>query len=489
MINEIDVTSLDKFAKLKDGTVWEDYRGNSVGLLREFGVNIIGATAPIQWESRFRDDVNGFIEKGGKTIKEFMLYQHLRMVLNLDYLPMMSSANGNPLSLEAALIQLSNNPQKIEYLMKNNGFVYNTGVYKDAAMVINLIRGSLGSSDDFDRVNTTLKGTYGYDVSKMFAVVSSTSTEIAITLKDILRQMEKSTEPALPYKVAGLTDIGNVRDTNQDSYYNRSIVLRGSIQPEIGINLGGVFIVADGMGGMEEGKVASRIVIDEFHKTASSMMENAFSGINVSNPSKEEEQYIIQVLSSIAKVATSSANYEVYRNAQMNGKKMGSTIVAALRVGNIVVIPNVGDSRAYLSSSDTMEQISVDHSYTQMKLEAGAIKPANTIELHHDDDSNILLRSMGNSAQVEPDITVFKLKPGDRFLLCTDGLWNNFPHIDEAKSIKDAAMRVIDDLAYSIQGYIRKNDIKQGLKDMVKFVKEKGLHKAADNITGVIVEY
>jgi len=200
------------------------------------------------------------------------------------------------------------------------------------------------------------------------------------------------------FEVGKATHPGHRRDHNEDSL--------GFFVPEDPNQLAGrgaIYIVADGMGGHEAGAVASdrawRKVIDEYYYGDPSL------GI------RESLERAITI-----------ANEEIYRLATQNPtwSGMGSTIVAAvLRGENELYVANVGDSRAYLVHGDEIRQITKDHSWVQQQVDAGIVSPEEA-KVHP--RRSAITRCLGRRPDVEVDIFDEEFHPGDKLVLCSDGL-------------------------------------------------------------------
>jgi protein phosphatase len=190
----------------------------------------------------------------------------------------------------------------------------------------------------------------------------------------------------------GATDIGRVREVNEDSLL---------IEPP-------VFVVADGMGGHAGGDVASRIVIEEFARLA-------VDGYDV-------EDAAPAVAGAIARSQQRIAEHDATR-PWVAGRLPGSgtTVVAALLVtvedSPFWLLANVGDSRAYRLADDGLVQVTVDHSLVQEMVDSGRITAAQA-ELHP--DRHVLTRALGGGAPVDADY--FRLPAAERLLLCSDGV-------------------------------------------------------------------
>ena len=189
------------------------------------------------------------------------------------------------------------------------------------------------------------------------------------------------------------TDIGRVRSMNQDAYYY-------SVDP-VG-NLPNLFIVADGMGGHKAGDYASRTSISSFVKFARNAKETT--------PSRIIDQGIMAVNQAIYSKSLEDSRYE----------GMGTTIVVAYIVGNQLFAANVGDSRLYLIGEEA-SQVTEDHSYVAEMVRAGEMTKE---QARNHPRKNIITRAIGVSEDVNADYFEVDLQPGDKILLCSDGLTN-----------------------------------------------------------------
>ena len=181
-------------------------------------------------------------------------------------------------------------------------------------------------------------------------------------------------------QVGVATDIGRVREGNEDSYL---------IEPPL-------YAVADGMGGHRGGEVASQLALET--------IEDLFR--------KDEGSLVEQVR---------SANHAVYVQSQEDTavSGMGTTLTAALVEGSELQLAHVGDSRAYLLRAGSLRQLTADHTLVARMVKTGEITEAEA-EVHP--HRNVLTRSLGTEADVQVDQDVVGLLDGDRLLLCSDGL-------------------------------------------------------------------
>ena len=213
-------------------------------------------------------------------------------------------------------------------------------------------------------------------------------------------------------KLLGATGshVGNVREANQDRVFFRGMVAA----------------LADGMGGHQGGERAAELAIGEFENAANQLSEG---------------DLIELVL---------SANREVHGHASDNGLPgMGTTLVAlTLHYDNTITVANVGDSRAYWLRGDYMGQITEDHSFVEDLVRQGRLSPADAAT---HPQRNILTRAVGIGAEVEVDrFPIQEPAVGDRFLLCSDGLFNELTEEEiveilvESSDVSSAAARLIE---------------------------------------------
>jgi len=187
-------------------------------------------------------------------------------------------------------------------------------------------------------------------------------------------------------KLLGATasDVGNVREANQDRVFFRGLVAA----------------LADGMGGHQGGERAAELAIGEFEGASQDLSEHD----------------LVEVVL--------RANRQVHGHAADNGLPgMGTTLVAmTLHEDETITVANVGDSRAYWLRGDYMGQVTEDHSFVEDLVRQGRLTPE---EAASHPQRNILTRAVGIGAEVEVDrFPIPEPEIGDRFLLCSDGLFN-----------------------------------------------------------------
>jgi serine/threonine protein phosphatase PrpC len=233
----------------------------------------------------------------------------------------------------------------------------------------------------------------------------TTAEDLAKAFRETVTAIRRPT--TLRLRVGRDTDVGMVRDLNEDSLLTLELdrVHRSISQPT------GLYVVADGMGGHAAGDVASGLVINTMaEKMATDLLVPELTG-GVDAQSFDAQRWLTD--------AVQAANLAVYTHRQSAGTNMGTTLVAALVIGNTAHIANVGDSRAYLINDDGIRQITTDHSLVERLIALGQITP-DEARIHP--QRNVIYRTVGDKEEAEIDLFVQQLNPGDSLLLCSDGL-------------------------------------------------------------------
>lgn len=233
-----------------------------------------------------------------------------------------------------------------------------------------------------------------------------------------------------PFKlvVAGVTDVGRVRDGNEDDFIDQADRL-------------GLVAVADGMGGHRAGEVASATALEALRAAVANgrSLRDAIEGANDAVLEKSES------------------------DRELHG--MGTTLTAGmLGSDGQLVVGHVGDSRAYFVRDGELTQITNDHSLVEELVRGGELTPEQA-EVHP--RRSIITRALGIDPQVEVDEYPIDLRPGDRILLCSDGL---------------TTMVRPDDIAGILN---REHDPKRAAQLLVDAANEAG---GEDNVTAVIID-
>jgi serine/threonine protein phosphatase PrpC len=180
----------------------------------------------------------------------------------------------------------------------------------------------------------------------------------------------------------------------------------------------GVFIVADGLGGHDNGQVASRMTINII---AERMVRELLAAPLAAEKNGESvKPFDEDALITLFHDAIEDANAALCQKNQLDKTDMGSTITGFMVVGEHAYIVNVGDSRTYMLRGNQLYQLTTDHSLVAQLVAGGLIEPDDVYT--HPQRSQIF-RSLGDKLNVQIDIFKQQLQPGDILLSCSDGLW------------------------------------------------------------------
>jgi protein phosphatase len=230
-------------------------------------------------------------------------------------------------------------------------------------------------------------------------------------------------------KSAAVTHVGKIRANNQDSGY-------------AGKQL---FVVADGMGGHAGGDVASAIALTRI--------------IETDKPYASAHDAGFALQASLLAANTLLAE-TVFEHPELTG--MGTTVSGILRVGNQIAIAHIGDSRIYLFRDGVLTQVSADHTFVQRLVDSGRITQEEAA-VHP--RRSVLMRVLGDvDSSPEIDTAVLDTRPGDRWLLCSDGL-SSYVSDDKIESVLAARTS-----AKAAADRLVKESLDQGAPDNVTVV-------------------
>ena len=217
------------------------------------------------------------------------------------------------------------------------------------------------------------------------------------------------------YRCAARTDVGMKREHNEDSFLVNETL--------------GLYVVCDGMGGHAGGETASRLAVLTIER------ELLASRLRADDPYLSDKTLAEHPLASALREAIEGACAAVYRASVANPElaRMGTTCIALLVKGMNAFVGHVGDSRAYLCRSGRIWQLSDDHSLVNEQIRAGLLTPEDA---RHSRLKNIITRSVGYEEDVLVDLMGIETHPGDKFLLCSDGL-TNLVEMPEIRSVLD----------------------------------------------------
>jgi serine/threonine protein phosphatase PrpC len=258
---------------------------------------------------------------------------------------------------------------------------------------------------------------HGEDAHVMQGVIVNTFIEQGHTYVIEQPQIEQSPFPnGVLLLAAANSDAGNVRrsEPNEDS----TLVLLLQRVHESMSTPSGVFIVADGLGGHDNGQVASRMTINII---AERMVRELLGGPLTAEKDGEpimpfDEDALVRLFHD----AIEDANAVLCQKNQLDKTDMGSTITGFMVVGEHAFIINVGDSRTYMLRGKQLYPLTTDHSLVAQLVAGGLIEPD---DIYTHPQRSQIFRSLGDKLNVQIDNFKQQLHPGDILLSCSDGLW------------------------------------------------------------------
>ncbi len=236
-----------------------------------------------------------------------------------------------------------------------------------------------------------------------------------------------------PVRCAGFTDVGKVRENNEDCFFFDE-QLR-------------FFVVADGMGGHNAGEVASRLVVDHLQAQLKAKVFH--------RPESDYERLLKDQLIMSHQVVLKGVEEDPAR------KGMGCAVVVACMEGNHLHTCHVGDARVYIANEQGIQQLGTDHSVVAQSVKAGLLTPE---EARMSQNKNQLTMAIGGPTEVEPEYVSMLAQAGDRIILCSDGLWDMVPD----QRILELALR--DNDAEQITGNLMKEALEAGGHDNVSII-------------------
>ncbi len=246
-------------------------------------------------------------------------------------------------------------------------------------------------------------------------------------------------------EIASATDPGMVRSHNEDSVAADAA--------------NGVVVLADGMGGYNAGEVASgmatTVIVTEMQQVMTKVQ-----------PYEIDEKTGQQVAARMVRDQVLKANTSIYQAAQSQPQYagMGTTLVVCLFYDNRVLVAHLGDSRLYLLRDGRFSQVTRDHSLLQEQIDSGLISPEQAKHAQH---KNLVTKALGIDPSVEPEIHEYPTKPGDVYLLCSDGLCD---------MVED------DDIGMAVQAF--GNHLNMAASHLVQMANDNG---GRDNVSVILV--
>lgn len=244
---------------------------------------------------------------------------------------------------------------------------------------------------------------------------------------------------AVRYRYFGLTDVGLVREHNEDNFLVTDLAIgaRGVHGDEIYSGVvaprGLVLAVCDGMGGAAAGEVASQMAVDTI-----------FEVFDAGESTADREVFARRLVHAIEE-----AGSRIFTAAKMDRSRrgMGTTSTVAGLIDRILFVGQVGDSRCYVLRNGKLGLITKDQSLVNQLIEAGQLTEEEAEAFEH---SNIILQALGTTERVVVDLTFLELRRGDRVMLCSDGL-SGLVHVEMIRDVlatiadpRDAAAKLVE---------------------------------------------
>ena len=251
-----------------------------------------------------------------------------------------------------------------------------------------------------------------------------------------------------PIRFYGLSDVGRRRDHNEDAFY---------ISDEDHFA-----ILADGMGGRHFGEVASNMTVEIVRERFANFFPPSLRKLRRIDQSRCADT-VVTLLDDWIR----DANFAVWRKGQSDEqyREMGTTLAMIYALPTAAVVAHIGDSRVYMLHQGTLLQVTHDHSFVNSQVDSGAMTAE---EAQLSAQKNIITRAIGTGRHVKPDFRIMHAGPGDRFLICSDGL---------SDMVADEVVRdVLDSEA-------------PGQKKLERLVAEANANGGKDNITVLLVDY
>jgi PPM family protein phosphatase len=240
--------------------------------------------------------------------------------------------------------------------------------------------------------------------------------------------------PEVRVKLFARTDVGQVREHNEDNFLVAYLTTRSRGLMEANRSAaigphGAVFAVCDGMGGAAAGEIASQLAVDIIYERMVEGLENA--------PSSSRDDIARRLVG-----AVEAAGLRIFQEAKLDRTRrgMGTTVTAAGLVDNHCFLAQVGDSRGYILRNQNLAQVTRDQSLVNQLIEAGQLTEEEAETFEH---NNIILQALGTSDTVQVDLTYVELHRGDMLLLCSDGL-SGMVRFDDIRDIMNSSQEPLE---------------------------------------------
>lgn len=261
------------------------------------------------------------------------------------------------------------------------------------------------------------------------------------------------------YTVAAKSDTGTTKSINQDS-----LTVKVANTP---FGEAALAVLCDGMGGLEQGEVASSVVVRTYEqwflKELPAFLAKGFS-----------EEALAQAWSHMA----NSCNERIMDYSRIKNAPMGTTLTVLLLLGGYYYISHVGDCRVYVMGNG-MEQLTTDQTYVAREVALGHMTAE---QAKNDSRRNVLLQCIGTVNYVEPDFIHGEIYDGDSFLVCSDG----FRHELSEQEIYDYCHTALEEMEWSVAERMGNSHIMNG---QLQFLIDKNMERGEkDNISAILIK-
>ena len=243
----------------------------------------------------------------------------------------------------------------------------------------------------------------------------------------------QSNQADITWRSAAHSDAGRVREVNEDAFYSDSEQ--------------GLWAVADGMGGLARGDYASGVVVDAFFHF---MKASSIAGC-------------VRDIETRLREAHANCRNSFKGKGKEKSERVGSTVAALYCYGGYGFLLWAGDSRVYRLRNNELELLTTDHTVAQDKIASGAMTPEKAAR---HPSAHVLTRAVGVHQTLHLDLDFDPIQVGDRFLICTDGLYNELSD-DELRSL------------------LTEGEVQEAVKALVNKALDQG---GRDNITAIVVD-
>lgn len=261
------------------------------------------------------------------------------------------------------------------------------------------------------------------------------------------------------YTVAAQTDAGTVKPVNQDAL---TVKVANTAYGEAAFA-----VMCDGMGGLEQGEVASSMVVHAYEQ----WFLKEFPRLLAGGFSSEQLERIWHKLAN-------DCNVEVMDYGKGQQTAMGTTLTAILLIGGYYYISHIGDCRIYVMGNG-MAQLTNDQTYVAREVALGHMTPE---QARNDSRRNVLLQCIGTVKRVEPDFLHGECYADDSFIICSDGFRHNLDDIE----VYDYCHTALEDMEWCVERRLENSHIMNGqLRYLIDVCKERG---ERDNLSAILMK-